>query len=90
MNKFLFACAALLVAAPMAAYAGEGNGPDFPGLQIPNVGVTTYNNGSRSVVSDNFEHSARDQANPPVSFPAGPAVRPARDSFAQLNSHRGG
>ncbi len=41
MKKLLLACALALAVAPSIAWAGEGNGPNFPGLQRVNEGFTT-------------------------------------------------
>ncbi len=62
-HLIIAAMIALGSAAPLvAAHAGEGNGPSFPGLQIPNVGIATGPYGQRQVVSTE-EHTSDLYAN---------------------------
>ncbi len=57
-NLILAAMIALGSIAPLAAaHAGEGNGPSFPGLQVPNIGIATGPYGQHRVVAVE-EHSA--------------------------------
>ena len=82
MKKLILAAmiavgSATLVAAPLvAAHAGEGNGPSFPGMQSPDFGVTTTvgPNGGRSHVTTTEDHSNDAYANqtptPPASYGA--------------------
>ena len=56
MSKVLtFVSAACLALAPVAAFA-DGNGPDFPGLQIPRVGATTNLGTGGANVSESISH----------------------------------
>ncbi len=63
MKRFILAAmiaatATMGSATLMAAHAeGEGNGPSFPGLQSPNIGVATNSQGRHQVVSTE-DHSA--------------------------------
>jgi hypothetical protein len=41
MRKYLVAAVVIGSCVPALAFAGEGNGPSFPGLQTPNVGITS-------------------------------------------------
>ena len=57
-HLILAAFLALSIAAPLAAAHAEteGNGPSFPGLQIPNVGVAIGPYGRQAVATE--EHSS--------------------------------
>ena len=61
MKTFILAALIALGSAPLAvAHAeGEGNGPSFPGLQVPNVSVTTSSGpfGQRTVTTTE-EHTS--------------------------------
>jgi hypothetical protein len=75
MKKIYIATLTLLVAAPTFAFAGEGNGPDFPGLQIPNVGVTaSVVPGAPSGTSVTMSHSGRAYLQPTTTAEAAPVA----------------
>ena len=71
MNKHVAAAAVVLSLAPGLAFAGEGNGPDFPGLQIPNVSVgASMQPGSGGIVSETVSHRADADLEPSGGFPS--------------------
>ena len=71
MNKMLAVGAFVLALGPVAAFAGEGNGPDFPGLQVPDLGITTMTQGiSGPSVTDHISHRADAGIEPSDSFPS--------------------
>ncbi len=64
MKAMILAGLLLLGAAPLAVANAEGNGPSFPGLQVPNVGVTTsYNGQGRIVVQEEHSSQPYDEVN---------------------------
>jgi hypothetical protein len=71
MNKYIAAAAVVLSLAPGFAFAGEGNGPDFPGLQIPDVSVGVgMQPGSEGVVNETVSHRADADYEPSNGFPS--------------------
>ena len=90
MNKHVAIAAVVLSFAPGLALAGEGNGPDFPGLQVPNisVGVSTQP-GSTDGVSETTSHRADSEYEPSSSFPSPTApdgiVRPTPNQASTLH-----
>ena len=71
MNKYVAAVAVVLSFAPGLAFAGEGNGPDFPGLQVPNVSVgNSMQPGSEGVVGETVSHRGDGDYEPSSGFPS--------------------
>ena len=71
MKKSIVAAAFALSLAPGLALAGEGNGPDFPGLQVPNVSVgNSMQPGSEGIVSETVSHRADAGVEPSNGFPS--------------------
>ncbi len=93
MKRFMLAAmisaiATLGSASLMAAHAegGEGNGPSFPGLQSPNIGIATNFNGEHRVVSTE-EHTADVYASQVKSpFPQYGTAAQNRRALAMLQS----
>ena len=71
-NKYIAATAAVVLSlAPGLAFAGEGSGPDFPGLQVPDVSVGTgMSPGSQGVVSETVSHRGDGDLAPSNEFPS--------------------
>jgi hypothetical protein len=71
MNKYIVTAVVALSLAPGLAFAGEGNGPDFPGLQVPNVSVgNSMQPGSEGIVSETVSHRADADYEPSNGFPS--------------------
>jgi len=71
MNKYIVTAAVVLSLAPGLAMAGEGNGPDFPGLQVPNVSVGNgMQPGSEGTVNETVSHRADAGLEPSNGFPS--------------------
>ena len=87
MNKAALAVALSLALVPLtAAYAGEGNGPDFPGLQVPDVGITTSSSPSgqtRSNVTMTEQHNFMDDEDAGL-----PSSRPPQYGGTQAQKNR--
>ena len=88
-NLILAAMIALGSIAPLAAaHAGEGNGPSFPGLQVPNIGIATGPYGQHRVVAVE-EHSADVYASQVLAEPVS-AIRHAGTEPAHAGDDPGG
>ena len=80
MKTFIIVCGLAICAAPLVARAGEGNGPDYPGMQVPDVGIAI--GGIAPAASDTIHHSMYSQFEPrhPTS------IEPNTRTWAELNS----
>ena len=95
MKPIILACLLILAAAPLVgAHAeGEGNGPAFPGLQTPDVAITTTTNGGRPHDVTTLEHASNqpeDRVNDTLA--AKPGLTAAQEAqrqhtWAVLNSN---
>jgi hypothetical protein len=87
MNKYLVVAVVLSSFIPTMAFA-EGNGPDFPGLQTPNVGVTTaVGSSSSGSVGVTIDHRSDAAYQPSNSFPlVGASGRSSPRKVATANS----
>jgi hypothetical protein len=56
MKAIVTLCALALSAVSLVAYAGEGNGPDYPGMEVPDVKIITGGIGAATAV-DTIHHS---------------------------------
>ena len=81
MKATILAGLLMLSAAPLVAHA-EGNGPAFPGLQNPDIGITTMGPGRNTVV-ETVNHSSNAYAVGTGSWDAAPKA-PAGLTRAQL------
>ena len=82
MKAMILAGVLMLGAAPLVAAHAEGNGPAFPGLQDPNVGITTLGAG-QGTATETMDHSANDYATGNAGWNAVPKA-PAGLTHAQL------
>jgi hypothetical protein len=58
MKPIILACLLTMAAAPLVAAHAEGNGPAFPGLQTPDVAITTTAGLGQSRDVTTLEHSS--------------------------------
>ena len=82
MKAMIVAGLLALSAIPLAAHA-EGNGPAFPGLQNPDLGITTMGGAGTGTVDETMDHSANAYAIGTGSWNAAPKA-PAGLTRAQL------